>query len=308
MKLENYSEETLVYELSQEYSIERAEAEEYGIYLLTYGDRERNKYAIKDWDMTAAYYTRYLKDIFWIKKKDKRVGGVRIKPNLIAEFFTIPPFEETFSVLKLLKELLIHWSDCEKDVITYGIYPEMVENYLRLGFRRREARQWMIRPTESYAVQWEDNFTVVIPEKHMEQELGRLYYEAHFGGIEDDGSGIEKKIEDTKYYFENKFDCEIARKASTVIYDNNTKELIGACLIAIYEGWPLIFDLAVKPGYQGKGIAEKMIKQALTVLKEEYRVLVLYVTLGNNAQQLYHKLGFAQGTKYEELYIPKSIG
>lgn len=305
MNFKNYSKDIQIYHLSEEYFIERAEAEEFAIYLLTYGDRERNKFAIKDWDMIVAFYAQDSEDVFWIKKNDERIGGVHIKPNEIAALFTIPPFEERYTVLKLLKGLLIHWSEGDKDIRTYGIYPEQVEDYIRIGFRRKAARQWMIRPTERFEVQWDKNLTIALPEKHMEEDLGKLYYEAHLGGIEDDGSGIEKNIEDVKYYFEKKFDSEVARRASTVIYDNKTNEPIAVCLIAIYEGWPLIFDLAVKPVYRGKGIAEKLIKRALTVLKEEYRVLVLYVTLGNNAQQLYHKLGFVQGARFEQLYIPK---
>lgn len=305
MNLKNYSKDTKIYYLSQEYFIERAEGEEFAIYLLTYGDRERNKFAIKDWNMIVDFYAQNSENVFWIKKNNERVGGVLIKPNEIANLFTIPPFEERYTLLKLLKRLLIHWSDCEKDIGAYEIYPEQVEDYLRIGFKRKATRQWMIRPTERYDIQWNDDFTVVLPEKYMEEELGKLYYEAHLGGVEDDGSGVEKNIEDVRYYFEKKFDCNIAQKASTVVYDNKTNKPIGVCLIGIYEGWPLIFDLAVKPSYQGKGIAEKMIKKSLTILKEEYRVLVLYVTLGNNAQELYHKLGFVQGTTYEQLYIPK---
>ncbi|WP_090042909.1 GNAT family N-acetyltransferase [Clostridium frigidicarnis] len=47
------------------------------------------------------------------------------------------------------------------------------------------------------------------------------------------------------------------------IYDKETKELVGVCLISLWQEWPLIGEISVKPSYQGKGLGSKMIKKSL---------------------------------------------
>jgi hypothetical protein len=39
-----------------------------------------------------------------------------------------------------------------------------------------------------------------------------------------------------------------------------------------------------------------MLKKNLTVLKAEFVVLRLFVTIGNSAESLYYRLGFLSGT------------
>lgn len=47
-----------------------------------------------------------------------------------------------------------------------------------------------------------------------------------------------------------------------------------------------------------------MLKHALTILKEEYPVLRLFVTLGNDAELFYSKLGFLSGIETTEMILP----
>lgn len=96
----------------------------------------------------------------------------------------------------------------------------------------------------------------------------------------------------------------LMNKASTLIYEKKTNELVGACLISIWEDWPNVYDIAVKPSFQKRGLAKNMLKRALTVLKEGYPTLRLFVTLGNDAEMLYHQMGFLAGTETTEMILP----
>jgi ribosomal protein S18 acetylase RimI-like enzyme len=113
-----------------------------------------------------------------------------------------------------------------------------------------------------------------------------------------------KKVKEILVYWsdENK-NIEVLNKASTLIYDEKTKELVGVCLISLWQEWPLIWEIAVKPSYAGKGLGTKMLKKALSVLQEEYPVLRLYVTIGNDAEKVYHNLGFLKGLELVDMKL-----
>ena len=48
---------------------------------------------------------------------------------------------------------------------------------------------------------------------------------------------------------------EATHEASTVLIAEPNGPLIGACLISLWEGWPLVYDLFVHPRHQGQGLA-----------------------------------------------------
>jgi ribosomal protein S18 acetylase RimI-like enzyme len=80
-----------------------------------------------------------------------------------------------------------------------------------------------------------------------------------------------------------------------MIFNKENNQLIGACLITIWESIPLIYDIAVDKNFQGKGIGKNLLKHVLTELNSEYNYLVLFVTLGNSSESLYYNLGFRRG-------------
>ncbi|MFK4169671.1 GNAT family N-acetyltransferase [Paenibacillus lautus] len=59
------------------------------------------------------------------------------------------------------------------------------------------------------------------------------------------------------------------------------------------------------PTYRGRGLATRMLKRALSVLKDKYPVLRLYVMEGNDAESVYLNLGFIPGVlEIQSMYIP----
>ncbi|WP_081496354.1 GNAT family N-acetyltransferase [Clostridium senegalense] len=66
-------------------------------------------------------------------------------------------------------------------------------------------------------------------------------------------------------------------------------------------------QIAVKPGYSGRGIGTNMIKKALTMLNEEYLAIRLYVDIGNKAEDLYYKLGFLKGSELINMKLVENL-
>ena len=110
------------------------------------------------------------------------------------------------------------------------------------------------------------------------------------------------------YYINNSFEKSYDNVCSiTLVYDKHTKDLVGLCYISIWKEWPLISQIAVKPGYSGIGIGTNMIKKALTVLNEEYSAIRLYVDIGNKAEDLYYKLGFLKGSELINMKLVENL-
>ncbi|WP_238327914.1 GNAT family N-acetyltransferase [Paenibacillus gorillae] len=66
-----------------------------------------------------------------------------------------------------------------------------------------------------------------------------------------------------------------------------------------------VYSIGVLPAYRGKGLATLMLKRALSILKDHYPILRLYVMEGNEAESVYYNLGFAPGVQeIQSMRIP----
>lgn len=289
-----------VYELGKGFSLEVAEKDEfskvYAVYCsedIGFKNNFEQKMAVVSDDDSC----------FWIKKDEKIIGGTFLEPNFIEGVFLIPPFDDVYTVLKVIKKILVHWSDKNKDINANVVIPSQVEIYEKLGFRISETGRWMISSTREFEVKWEDKFQVVLPNKEHTEELGKLFYEA-FKTSPGQKFSLKERTEFVEYYFEHNSHIEILNKASSVVFNKETNELIAVCLISEWNEWPLIYDIAVRSDYRGMGIASKLIKKSLTVLKDKYPAIRLYVDGGNDAERIYYDNGFLPGIKVTNLIIP----
>ena len=82
--------------------------------------------------------------------------------------------------------------------------------------------------------------------------------------------------------------------------DRQTGRLAGACLVSIWEDWPLIGSLAIRPDLRGHGLAGSLMRHVLGTLHAAYPVARLFVTMGNLAESLYRNLGFISGSSFCE--------
>ncbi|WP_438349551.1 GNAT family N-acetyltransferase [Paenibacillus sp. FA6] len=308
MKLVAWSENQDIYKLSDEFTIEKADAQQYAIYLATY-DAD-NVEGVLNWD-ERVLFSNPGNNGYWIKKGGKRIGGVGIGPNFMNSFFIEPPFMDSYEVLKLLKNLLIKWSDRSKKIMLWGL-PSYYEDFSKLGFWKHMTRCCMIRPTEKFNITLDNKYLEMRPKNGDEKNMAEISYLARVNSLESiynqviygDSIKIEDEVIQYKSNLEEIESNSILKKSSTCLYADNN-ELIAFCLISIHAKYPLIEDIVVHPNYQGKGLATYMLKKALSELKDDCPVLRLFVTIGLNAERIYHELGFQSGEKFTSFYIPE---
>lgn len=301
MNIKTWSADEKTYELSQGFSLKKAVNQEFSKYYAIYFNMDigfkfsyEQKCAIVAEDDPC----------YWVIKDNKRVGGVFLNPNYIECLFLIPPFQDTYKVLSLLKDVLLAWSDESKPIKAEVVGPEQIDHYSRLGFRVSEAAHWMIRPTETYDVVWDDSYELRKPQPEDVEEIGAFFFEAFQGYVGAVEYSLEERTSFAMDYFKSSTLNDFLLEASTKIYDKQTKELVGICLISEFRGWPLVCDIGVKSSYRGKGLASKMLKKALTITSEKYSAMRLYVLSGNPAESVYYNLGFLPGEKLSTMYIP----
>lgn len=304
MNNQQWSKDRKTYELQEGFSIEKSPWEEFSPWWTVYVIFDNNMWFRQSYEMGLKVLEN-ADNCYWVKKDGKRIGGVLMEPNYINCLFLVPPFSDYGKVLMMLKNLLVSWSDRTKDIIAGGAMLGEMKFYQRLGFRAGVTRRCMIRPTEAFDISWHDDYIIAEPSIEDGMEIAKLFKAAFHGGPGYQGTlDVEGHKKDGDIYFKYYGDNQLLKRASSLVYEKNTKELIGVCLVSLWEKWPLIYDVAVHPSHQSKGLASNMIKKAMGVLKDEYPVLKLFVTLGNDAELVYHKLGFLPGDEFTEMIIP----
>jgi len=296
-----WSKDIIKYDLCDGYTIEKAKGKDFSVYFAVYEILDTNIWFRQSFDISCSIIEDC--DIcFWIKKDGYRIGGVLLEPNYMNCLFLEPPYDNEYdTVIGKLKNILLCWSDNSKAIVVGGVKPDKMKYYQRAGFKAGETRRCMIRPTEELETIWSDEYKIILPKIEHKNDITELFVEAFSNGIESqDKSSFDRQIQ---YYFDHNPENSLVNKASALIYHRDTNELIGACLISIWEEWPNVYDVAIKPSFQNRGVATKMLKRALTILKEQYPVLRLFVTLGNNAEMVYHKLGFMPGIETTEMIL-----
>lgn len=172
----------------------------------------------------------------------------------------------------------------------------------------------MQRPTEKFDVLWGGDVDVKTPEflassaeKRLVQEddLNRLFYLAYARGIEDTRRKRNSKADHREAcQFASETNEELL-KASTLVYDKRSNQPVGACLISLQGNSPAVFNVAVLPSHRRQGLATNMLKRALSILQNDFSLLRLYVMQGNEAELVYHSLGFLLGLlEVQECCIP----
>lgn len=309
MQLKGWSEDEISYELSNDYSIRKAETDEWGIYCsIYYNIQYIGFFREEGFDSTQ-------RNAFWIFKGESKIGGVRMDPNRIYHLFVIPPFNDTFMVLKLLKKLLIYWSDRTKPIKTFEVLPDQVNLFARAGFWPDEFRcRWMQRPTDHFEVEWNEEFRIESPQIEddemgakrfvLEEQIAECNYASFAGSLE---ATRRKKFsyEDFVPSEEPNYTNEALLTASTLVYDQRSGQLIANCLLGLQGDYVAVYSIGVIPDFRGKGLATLMLKRGLHLLKDKYPLLRLYVMEGNDAESVYTNLGFVPGVQeIQSMYIP----
>ena len=303
-------------DLGDGYALARADTREFVTHANIYRDGSYNVNTVHTWDLRVSMYTGwYAEHCYWLLQGGRRIGGVAMAANELFTFFLIPPYVDALPALKRVKQTLVQWSDPHKRIQAHEVTPDQVEHFLRAGFLPGEAYRWMLRPTEHFDMQWSPNFRIDVPSPGVESDVSRLFYETLLvtpidqhaqrvaGSAQIDPAHWDFDVPAILDYL-NYAPNQHTFSASSLIYDQKTHQLVGACLINESVGWPNVWNIVVHPAYQGHGLATNMLKRALSTLHPQYPVMRLLVTQGNAAESVYYNLGFQPGLVRATLYLP----
>lgn len=291
------------YVLGEEIAVTKANPREFAIHYTTYRE---NIFFRQSWERRVSIFGENA-PCYWITLKKQRIGGVCLEPNALSSLFIVPPYVDLFRVLIPLKRFLISCSELNKPIHAYGILPYQTEHFLRLGFRPSECRRVMIRPTELMEQpEWGGELVISTPVPEQIDAVAETLY-ACYANADCIGYPAENSIEQQKSALEHYFkanQADLLKAASTLVTDNSSNEIVAVCLISMWEDLPLVYNIAVIPRYRSRLLATMMLKKALTVLKAEFEVLRLFVTVGNSAESLYYRLGFYPGPEQTTFQLP----
>lgn len=309
MLLGDWSAEINDYALSAGISIRRAEPEEWGVYCSIYYNMAYNGFFKEE------CFANPRPNAFWIYRDDCRIGGLRMSPQVLYHLFFIPPFQDSLKVVKLLKQLLIFWSDETEPIKAIEVLPDQAGLFAKAGFWPAPFRcRWMQRPTERYEVVWENHLRIESPEiertdtggkRYIQQEeIARCEFDSFRGGFEAD-SRKKFTLADFVPDDDPNYTNDALRQASTLVYDRESGQLIATCRLGLQGDYAAVYSIGVIPAYRGKGLATRMLQRALTIAKDHYSLLRLYVMEGNDAEAMYTNLGFMPGVQeIQTMHIP----
>ncbi|MGG4345824.1 GNAT family N-acetyltransferase [Paenibacillus lautus] len=271
------------------YSLVRAESVLYSRYFATY---RKNVWFRPSWQHVQQMMAD-ADDCYWILSDGIRIAGISISENTLGSLFFIPPFGFSQPIAAYLKNYILDNITGITRIHAYNVLPEHMAAFVAEGFKPEQARKCMIRPTaDTHSPLLVDQFRREQPEPGELVQITRLMMDAYRNRIDDrDGEAF---TQDILYYFENN-SIDILLDASSTIVDQQSNEIVGVCFVSLWEDLPLIYEIAVAPAYRGKGLAEYMLRKAISKLDRYYDVLRLFVTTGNRAELLYTKLGFLPG-------------
>lgn len=231
---------------------------------------------------------------YWILKDDKRIGGAVIKPNILKCVFTIPPFHNSKELIEILTWHVETISHKGMDIVINDADLRFVEYYKNIGFFLERTEKIMVCPTNEFKVTWEDRYKIIVPEREHSEAMAKLYFEAYSNSKLNyiKTQSYDFQVSNVEVYFDHIKAINVTNEWSTLIYDTVTNKFIGACIVGFVNELPYILDFVVHPDFQRKGLASKMIHRTLNMLFQSYPAIRLNVTVGNDAEVFYDKLGF----------------
>lgn len=244
---------------------------------------------------------------YWIEKEGKRIGGAFIKSNILKCIFVIPPFDD---ISKLIEVLTLHVntiSDKTEEIIVPDADLRVVEYYKNAGFQLNRIDKLMVCATDEFNVIWEERYEIVAPKIEHVEAMAKLYFDSYsnnkFQYIS--SQSYDFQLLNVQAYFNHIKAMNIYNTWSSLIFDTISNQFVGACMVGYVNGLPYILDFVVHPEFQRKGIGEKMLQRTLTLLSKNYAAIRLNVTIGNNAEVFYNKLGFV--SLAEKGYMTKKV-
>ncbi len=121
--------------------------------------------------------------------------------------------------------------------------------------------------------------------------LAVLMLEAYRGTVDDEGEDLGGAREEVRRTFDGQYGRFLP--GSSVVTEDE-RGLVGATLVTMWEGLPLVAFTMTRPDMKGRGVATALMTRSLDLLRDAgHDSVQLVVTEGNDsAIRLYERLGF----------------
>lgn len=251
--------------------------------------------------------TTWTDDCFWILKDGERIGGALVLGDTIRFPFLIPPHESRYELWEALRQINAR----EKLGITkaYGALDEDVPILLSHGYAVELSRRYMVRPTDTLLASLHDGFVCRVPNpKEDIPEMIKALEVGYENGIGHHVFGPPEPGEvekDTRSFLDGYEKTDTLHHSSLVIHRESNR-IAGLCLAGNQQEstsplFSFIADLVVLPEFRRHGLAEFMLRRAVSEAAGEYPLSGLCVIVGNPAERLYRKLGFWGGPRFTNM-------
>ena len=290
--------------MKYQYSLIQADRDLFARYQTIYSGADTNlqinwEYRLRD--------TTWTEDCFWIIKDGSRMGGMLVINNTIQFPFLIPPYHNRHELWDALRIV----SDREQLNITkvHGALDDDVSILLSYGYAIDSSRRCMCRPSDIFTMSLNDKFIWRIPD--LTQDISEMIDVLEVGyensiDYQTFGRPEAGEVEKDVRYFLDGYKKTDTIQHSTIVIHKESNCMVGLCLAGGHpeSSCPLysfIADLVVLPQFRGQGLADFMLRRAVTEAVNSYPLSGLCVTVGNPAESIYHKLGFWGGPRFTNM-------
>lgn len=128
----------------------------------------------------------------------------------------------------------------------------------------------------------------------QQKQLAWLLWESFHGSLDDLGETPEEMIQEVTEILAGRYGAFLG-KHSYVLKGKENGTFLACGLVSLFRGIPLIIYVSVSPTARGSRLSEKVMKQVMDSLAEEYETVYLVVAEGNTpAEKIYQRLGFEE--------------
>lgn len=233
---------------------------------------------------------------YWFFKNNTKIGGAIMNIGNIGSIFTIPPYADLDELVKVATNYQISLKPKEGKVFSYDVTNEQEASYFKNGYKVNKRRITMMIPVQKYEIYWEDYFEVRFPKIEEAKELIKINLKAFKNATDNYVIENEKEeIENIQKDLRGINELKDLKNIFFLVIDKRVDKYVACINLCDWNHFPLIDNVAVIPEYQNQGIASRLIKQGITYYYKKAPMVRLFVTQGNQAENLYYNLGFKHG-------------
>ena len=287
----------------------KADRDTFAVYQAIYSNADTELHF--DWNKRLND-TKWGEDLhYWVMLGNKKIGGIMVTNDCTRFPFLIEPFCDRALFWRIVIQYLKENKPSIRNL--YSVLDADIPVLLSYGYKIVQTRKMMCRPTERYSVQLDDRFTCHTPDPANDlDEMTDVIVESYKGKIDylmdPDSSECDNREgarEDLVFFLKGYAETNTLHHA-TLIRLKSTNKLVALCVAGVHPKanrphCSYIADIAVLPEYCGNGLAKWMIQNALTNAAPTCDVMMLCVTVGNNAEGLYRNQGFWGGPSFTNM-------